>query len=358
MQVISDFIDNHCLTNEAIAVGVSGGADSLALVLMLKESRPNSRVIALTVDHGLRPSSADEAQYVSQVMKAHHIEHHTLIWEGEKPVTGIEEQARLARYALLIGWCKENKVKYLAIAHHLFDQAETFLMRLQRGSGLFGLSAIQEVSVKNGITILRPLLHTHPQVMKDYLKERHIDWVEDESNQCEDFLRVKMRKFLPQLADMGITAERIGEAVTNLQRTREFITDTVQQLIDEHIAFYQGLGCAIDFALFVRWHKELKFYVLSKLLADIGGLNYVPEATALLNLIDKMQEKGFSSATLGGVYIEHLGLKLWFVKEYREDMPFDGLQWDEFVKHNPIYNGIKVPHKLKIAALQENNSEK
>lgn len=352
MPVIADFLSKHQIKNETLAIGVSGGADSLALALMAKEDLPQYRLVALTVDHGLRPSAAKEAQYVARVMKAHGIEHHTLVWEGKKPTTGIEEQARTARYKLLTDWCKENDVKYLVIAHHLNDQAETFLMRLQRGSGLFGLSAMQEVSKKNGITILRPLLHTPPQAMKNYLKARHIEWVEDESNRCTDFLRVKMRQFLPMLTEKtGITSERIDEAVFNLQRARKFIESAVYGAIEESVCFYGDCGAAFDYTHFVCWHDELKFYVLSKLLTDIGGGDYVPEAEALLALIRDIKNADFTAATLGGVYIERSGLKVWLIKEYREDVAFDSSKWDEFVKQNPIYNGVKLPHKLKIALL-------
>ena len=353
MQVIADFIEKHQIKNETIAIGVSGGADSLALVLMFKAVYPQRQLVALTVDHKLRPSSGEEAHYVAKVMKKCGIEHHILVWEGEKTITGIEEQARGARYQLLCNWCKEHQVKYLAIAHHLHDQAETFLMRLQRGSGLFGLSAMQEISEKCGITLLRPLLGVTPQVMKDYLKARHIDWMEDESNQCDDFLRVRMRKFLPQLTDMGITAERIGEAVSNLQSARKFIEHTVDTVIAETVQFYGGCGAAFDYARFANWHNELKFYVISKLLTDIGGSDYVPEAESLLALIKQLQEDGFTATTLGGVYIERSGLKVWLIKEYRKDVAFDRSKWDEFVKHNPIYNSVKLPHKLKIALISQ-----
>lgn len=90
--------------------------------------RPQGRrVIALTVDHGLRPESRDEAEYVAKLAAERQIEHHILIWEGEKPEKGIEEAARTARYGLLCGWCRDNGVGTLAVAHHLLDQAETFL---------------------------------------------------------------------------------------------------------------------------------------------------------------------------------------------------------------------------------------
>lgn len=354
MQVITDFLARHQIKDDTFAIGVSGGADSLALVLMFKEALPHCRLVALTVNHGLRPSAEQEADYVAQVMKTHGIEHHILVWKGEKPTTGIEEQARVARYRLLTDWCQKNDIKYLAIAHHLNDQAETFLMRLQRGSGLFGLSSMQEVSEKNGIIILRPLLHTHPHAMKDYLKAKNIEWIEDESNQCVDFLRVKMRQFLPLLEkNTEISVQRIDEAVTNLQRARHFIEDSVVAIIDKTVNLYNDCGASFDYMHFINWHDELKFYVLSKLLKDIGDSDYVPEAEALLALIRDMQSDDFTAATLGGVYIEHSGLKVWLIKEYRENIILEEAKWERFIKDNPMYNGIKLPHKLKIALISQ-----
>ena len=140
---MEDFLLTHNIKNTTVAVAVSGGADSLALVLMAAEmyAVDSIKIVALTVDHGLRSTSAQEAEYVANLMKAHGIEHHILVWEGIKPQTGIEEAARAARYELMREWCLRNDVHYLMVAHHLFDQAETFLMRLQRGSGLKGLCA-------------------------------------------------------------------------------------------------------------------------------------------------------------------------------------------------------------------------
>ena len=121
------------LEDDVIAAGVSGGADSMALVLGLHKllSAQNKRVVALTVDHGLRAESAQEAAYVAQVMARFGIEHHILVWQGDKPQRGVEEAARAARYALLEEWCLAHHVKTLAVAHHALDQAETFFLRLQ-----------------------------------------------------------------------------------------------------------------------------------------------------------------------------------------------------------------------------------
>ena len=215
-----ELIAKYKIRTNFIAVGVSGGADSLALALMLKEECANYgiKVVALTVNHKLRPSADKEADYVAKIMQKHNIEHHILIWKGEKPLTGVEEAARLARYDLLENWCFKNGIKYLATAHHLRDQAETFLMRLERGSGLEGLCSMREITTYKSIKILRPLLHTSPEFMENYLRARKINWIHDESNDNTDFLRVKMRKFLPELMQKTcIDLFKFDEAITNLQ---------------------------------------------------------------------------------------------------------------------------------------------
>lgn len=355
MQVIKDFFEKNNIKDKKIAVGVSGGADSLALALMLKEELKDTHIIALSVDHGLRPTSNDEAIYVQKVLNDFGIEHHILYWEGEKPTVGIEESARIARYNLLCNWCKENNVKYLAIAHHIFDQAETFLMRLERGSGVLGLSAMSDISERDGIIILRPLLRLRPDIMKKYLKDRNINWVEDESNYCDDFLRVRMRKFLPLLEkETGISAERLLLAVDNLKRTRDFIEDSVDDIIKNHTHCWNNVCYSFDFAYFSNLHKELSFHLMGKIIKELSLKDYTPLAEDLLNLIDKIKDNNFESATLGGCIILKSDLKIWVIKEYRnKDDNYSNNEWEKFILQNPNVRGVKIPYKLKIALLKE-----
>ena len=360
MQLVTDFFNKYQIEPESLAVGVSGGADSLALVLLLKEAFPRCHLVALTVDHGLRPTSLKEAQYVAGIMVEHGIEHHILTWNGKKPKTGIEEKARVARYNLLCGWCYEHHVQYLAVAHHLLDQAETFLMRIIRGSGLYGLSSMREIYEMNGICILRPLLQVHPDELKAYLKEKNINWVEDESNQCDDFLRVRIRKFLPKIKqNIGLDAKHLGEAAAHLQKTRDFIEDMVNKNIQEHVHFWSNIGCSFDYAVFSDWHNELKFYVLGELVKQIGQNIYIPEAEALQKLIDQVQDTDFSCTTLGNVYFCKIDLRLWLIRENRHvKMQFSEKKWDLYCTKNPEVRGIKIPAKLKMALLYEKNYEK
>jgi len=150
-----------------VAVGVSGGADSMALLHLLSAWNKSAEnwldLTALTVDHGLRAESASEAAAVSAWARDLGIEHVTLTWGGKKPSSNIEAAAREARYRLVGEWCFENHVQTFLTAHHFDDQAETFLMRLARGSGVAGLSSLAEERSLGGafgsVRLLRPLLH-------------------------------------------------------------------------------------------------------------------------------------------------------------------------------------------------------
>lgn len=355
MQVIKDFLQKYNIEDTTFAVGVSGGADSLALVLMLKKEYPSYNIIALTVDHGLRPSSYTEAQYVAEVMKKYNIEHHILTWVGEKPIIGIEEQARIARYNLLCDWCKNNNVNYIFIAHHMFDQAETFLMRLQRGSGLVGLSSMDEISDKNGVKLLRPLLNIHPDNLKSFLSDNNIKWIEDESNQCLDFLRVRMRKFLPVLEkETGISAEKICLAAQNLQNAKRFLIDTANEIIKNKMHRWYNCAYSVDYTEYQSWHDELKFFILGKLIQKLSKKDYTPEANSVKALILEINNTNFDSSTLGGCFVQIHNQRLYIIKESRNNnLAFKTEQWDNFLKYNPQVRGIKIPHKLKEAIILE-----
>lgn len=355
MQIIEDFLKKHHIQDDTFAVGVSGGADSLALVLMFKQEFPQYRIVALTVDHGLRPTSRNEALYVADLMQRFNIEHHILTWEGEKPVTGIEEQARLMRYRLLCQWCKHNHIGYLAIAHHLYDQAETFLMRLERGSGLYGLCAMSDIFEREGIKLLRPLLNTPPEILKTFLEQQKIKWVEDESNQCLDFLRVKMRHFLPILEkETGISAECLSHTAATLQRTKDFIESIVNQTIDLHVHQWGNSGFSVDYTLFLSWHEELKFRILSKLICTLAQSTYIPKAEKLLELVRCLENKDYEGGTLGGCYIQISDLRLWIIKEERDNkIIYSNRLWEDFILHNPEVRGLQIPYKLRLSLVKE-----
>jgi len=348
---LQKFLVEHNIKEKVLAVAVSGGADSLALALMAKEqlSVYGYKIIALTVNHGLRQSAATEAEYVAEIMRQNDIEHHILVWQGAKPVTGIEEAARTARYNLLKQWCDEHSVSVLLVAHHLYDQAETFLMRLQRGSGLQGLCSMRGVNDFKGLKIVRPLLQTNPQEMKEYLRKRKIEWIEDESNQDTKYLRNRIRKFIPSFCEnTDITLERISETVINLQSADDFVETQVETLFSENIKKYGNNVFCFVHGNYLKWHPEIKFRVLARLCRR----QYIPRADSVLQVVQALNHLPFSGVTLGGKEIFMAYGKVWIVPEMMSKHKDTREQWKEFIIANPCYKNEKIPHKARLALLK------
>ena len=356
--MIKEFLEKYGLMQEQkFAVAVSGGADSLALALMMQEELASlgKTIVALTVDHKLRKESTDEAFYVGRVMKAYQIEHHILTWNGEKPKKGVEEAAREARYRLLAEWCQQNDVQILAVAHQALDQAETFFMRLQRGSGLDGLCGMRPVTERMGLKIIRPLLAVMPEDLKKYLYNRNIDWVEDPSNQCDDFLRVRVRKFMPQIQEnLGITPQRLVETMKVLLSTLDYLQSRVNQYIKNHVRNWDGAGVSFSERNLPLMHEELLFRVLSQLLWMVGKAQYKVEASELNRLILRLNEQDFVACTLGGCEIIKKYGQIWIVPELKIKTKPSKKNWEDFCNLHPKYKKIKIPYKLRLSLLKLN----
>ncbi len=347
--MFQDFLERHNLKPQKLAVGVSGGADSLGAVLMLNDelSKKGYQIIALTVDHGLRSSSSKEAAYVKKLMKQHNIEHHTLVWKGSKPKTGVEEAARQARYKLISDWCQKNKVSYLITAHHLFDQAETFFMRLHRGSGLDGLCGMKEKSQIENLIILRPFLKTSPETFKAYLKKRHIDWVEDESNNDERLLRVRVRRFLPLLEQKtGISALQIAETMSRLQLSRDYFEQKIQSLVQNNFKSWAPNALSCKKSFFLAQPQELRYRLVCYLLQTVAETDYPPEAEKVLELIQKMQNLSFKSSTLGHCQIILKEGEFWFLPEKVTTKNYTTKLWQEYALAHRL-KSTKLPAALK-----------
>ena len=345
---MQQFFDKYRLNDDVIAVGVSGGADSLALVLRLYQI--GKKVVALTVDHGLRSESRREAEYVGEVMARYGIEHHILNWEGEKPQSGVEEAARQKRYELLFDWCQNNGVKILAVGHHRRDQAETFLLRLQRGSGLDGLCCMQPLTSRNGIMIIRPQLEENPEDLKDFLRKQGIAWMEDESNQSDDFLRARIRKFLPELERMiGISEQRLAETAEVLARTRNYLEEQTTKFIKNHVRYWENAAISVSLSAICDLHKEMVYRVLSVLIREIGGRIYAPEAEETLRLSSLLYEPDFKGCTLGGCEIFVARKRLWVVPEVKQKQVMSKDEWQKCLQNLPHYAKAELPYKVRRA---------
>ena len=332
------------------AVGVSGGADSLALVFLLQEwaKEKQADFTALTVQHGLRPEAEAEAQYVARLMKAHGIKHHILYWKGEKPVSGVESAARTARYELMYDWCRQNGVGALLIAHHKRDQAETFLMRLQRGSGVDDLSAMAPVSKWKNLYVVRPLLQTDPECLRAYLEGRKISWVEDASNDCDDFLRVKIRKMLPALeADIGLSRERLCNTALEMARVRDYLEKQTAEFVATEAGFAGNCGVSLKPEALGKLHEEIGLRVLSALLKKVGGKIYPPCLEEVERLWEAVRKPDFRGRTLGDCEIFLFRKKIWIIRELKNTEKLPRKEWENFVALHPEYAKSELPYKLR-----------
>lgn len=355
---LDKFFQRYPVTEKVLAAGVSGGADSLALVYLLKEwaDRQHKIIVALTVNHGLRPESGEEAEYVAELMKAAGIEHHILVWDGPKPANGIEEAAREARYGLLREWCETHGVKNLLIAHHSRDQAETFLMRLQRGSGVDGLAGMAPVSYRGELKILRPLLETKPEALRDYLREKNIRWVEDPSNGSDDYLRVRIRKLLPELEDkIGLTAERLSATAAQMGRVRDYLEKQSEKFIRSSGKNWSDCAYSLNCREFAALHEEIALRVLRGVLKKIGGRVYGPRLEDLQRLRQALTAQDYRARTLSGCEILRQGNKIWIVPELKGAVKLSKQQWEDFCNLYPGYQKLKLPYKLKLALFQKQN---
>src|SRR5438309_4044763 len=199
-----------------IGVAVSGGPDSLALLLLAAAARLG-QVEAATIDHGLRAEARGEAAMVAIICDGLKVPHATLTarW-SEVPETAIQERARNQRYRLLGYWAEERGLDALATAHHAEDQAETLLMRLARGSGVRGLAGMRPRSVSPGahMRLIRPLLGWRRAELELICERAGLSPVADPSNQDERFERVRVRRALAALD--WLDAGSVAQSASNL----------------------------------------------------------------------------------------------------------------------------------------------
>ncbi|MBR4932480.1 MAG: tRNA lysidine(34) synthetase TilS [Alphaproteobacteria bacterium] len=287
-----------------IAVGISGGADSLCLTLLLSEwaKQNNIDLTALTVNHNLRTVAAQEAEDVHHFLTQKNIHHVILTNQKPIPESGLEVYARQIRYDLLTDYCRKHQIFDLFLAHHQADQAETFLLRLAKSTGLNGLSGMRITSVRNGLKIHRPLLSVSKQDLTDTLNASQITWVEDEMNADERYERVKWRHFLPVLAEKGVSLSAIAQTMQRLSRADEALAEYTEAFINKNVW--------IDFRGFARlpvekWQllpAEIKIRVVMDLIQQIGQSDKQISLKSVEHLCNKLP----CSATIGNcVFVPH-----------------------------------------------------
>ena len=224
--VEADLIFADLIDQPVLVLAVSGGPDSTALMWLAarwrKRRRHGPKLIAVTVDHGLRPAARREAAAVKRLARRLGVVHRTLRWTGRKPATGLQEKARAARYQLIAAAAARAGATCVLTAHTVDDQAETILFRLARGSGLAGLAGMARVrplvTPATSVFLVRPLLELPKARLIATLRAAGVASADDPSNRDPRFARTRLRALMPALAREGLDAPRFARLAQRARR--------------------------------------------------------------------------------------------------------------------------------------------
>ena len=301
---------------QGILLAVSGGPDSVALMLLAAEWRSRGRtppIAVATIDHGLRPESGPEAAAAGAQAQALGFGHTILRWEGHKPATGIQDAARDARYQLLLAQAEKSAADRLVTAHHADDQAETVLFRLTRGSGMAGLSGMAPAAHRGSIQLVRPLLGVPKAALVALCVARGQRFASDPTNTDHRYARPRLRALSATLTAQGLDGGALRRLGQRAARAEEALAWASQRAGASWQA-QRGPGTfAADAQVLLRLPEELA----RRLLADeIGrlGTGAPPRLSQLERLAKGLREAlgthGAFHATLGGAAL-HLTPSGW-----------------------------------------------
>jgi tRNA(Ile)-lysidine synthase len=280
---------------ERIGVAVSGGPDSLALLLLAATVRPGL-VEAATVDHGLRAESRNEAEMVAAVCEKLKVPHSILLADWiEPPTANIQAEARTMRYRLLADWAEDRALPALATAHHADDQAETLLMRLARGAGVRGLGGTRaRRKLTEQVTLVRPLLNWRKSELVSIVEGEGLKAVDDPSNRDPKHDRSRIRQALEQ-ADWADPA-RLAASAAALRDADEALDWALAPLIAARIRREEGALVIEPFDL----PRELKRRLLAAAFGELGAP--APRGPDLVRAMDSLEAGQI--VTLSGLKLE------------------------------------------------------
>ena len=281
-------------TVPAIVLAVSGGPDSIALMWLAARWRRalarGPRLIAVTVDHGLRQAAAAEARDVKRLARSLDLPHRTMRWTGAKPKTGLPAAARAARYRLLAQAARGHGATHILTAHTRDDQAETLLMRLVRGSGIVGLAAMARESERDGLLLARPFLNVSKSQLIATLEKAKVGFADDPTNRDTNFTRPRIRAVMPVLAAEGGDTRNLARLASRLARANaavEVLVDGAERYLAlrDREASHPGF----DARAFAVMPEEIRLRLLLRAIDRFGheGSAELGKVEALLAALDR-----------------------------------------------------------------------
>jgi tRNA(Ile)-lysidine synthase len=291
---------------KALLIAISGGPDSTALLLMAAEwakRRGKTRIDAATVDHGLRPESADEAKAVAALCARLGVGHRVLQWKGAKPTSRLQERAREARYRLLVDHAKAIGADAVMTAHHADDQAETVLFRLLRGSGVAGLRGMDLMTARDGMTVARPLIGLKKRDLIAFADGRGAAFIDDPSNTDPRFARTRLRSLLVRLGEEGLNAEALDRLARRARETEEALAHLTAE-VEARVGSEGVIDARALFAAPIAIGQR----ILARRIAAAGGrdasrIGLEKIETLAANLRDALKERRAYGANIGGALV-------------------------------------------------------
>jgi tRNA(Ile)-lysidine synthase len=288
----------------AIVLAISGGPDSVALMWLAARWRRTltrgPRLIAVTVDHGLRAEAAREARDVKRLAKSLELPHQTLRWTGTKPKTGLPAAARAARYRLLAQAARKHGATHILTAHTRDDQAETLLMRMLRGSGIAGLAAMARESEREGVRLARPLLDISKSRLIATLNKANVGFADDPTNRDTGFTRPRLRAIMPVLAEEGGDARNLARLAARLARANaavEVLADGAEHYLalrDRDASHGGFVANSFDTNAFAAIPEEIRLRLLKRAIDRVGheGPAELGKVETLLAALDRAVAEG------------------------------------------------------------------
>ena len=348
-----------------IALAVSGGADSLAL--MVSAARWQARrgggpaIVVLTVDHRLRRGSSREAAEVVAAAEARGLEAHVLVRRGKAPTANIEAEARAARYRLLIEAARALNASHLLTAHHRDDLAEALVLRLTRGAGVFGLAAMRPAVAAGGVVLARPFLAMPRARLAATTAAAGLVPVDDAMNSDLRFARSRVRSLMPLLAREGLDPAQLAATACRLADAADAIDAAASALIAATVKVDAFAVAYLDGDRFRAAPAAVQARVVVRLLMAVGGGDYGPRFERLSALTDAMTGAMTAAAagrfkrTLAGCVIERRDRSFVVYRELGREAPEAvpvrpgaAIVWDRRFR---VTAGQSVPKGLCVGAL-------
>jgi tRNA(Ile)-lysidine synthase len=278
------------MSGAKVGLAVSGGGDSMALLHLARAwaAENNCELFVATVNHGLRSEAHAETEMVQRACKRMGIKCTTLTWSGWDKAGNLQDAARRARIDLINAWAQNIGLNAVATGHTADDQAETFLLRLARGSGVDGLSGMATLRERDGMIWFRPLLTFRRAELRRFLKSKRVKWVDDPSNDDDSYDRIKMRKAQSALDALGLTIDRLVETTTRMSTARRALERITKSHAHEVTTPTRFGTVKIDIEAFNQLPLELRYRLFAHALKWVSGSIYRPRFDALLESAAKL----------------------------------------------------------------------